>query len=58
VDWERAGGSSEGYVPDLGESELDSPHLSLILQAISANLLELVAQSLLLEGPLRVLRCL
>ena len=52
--------SSEGkwYVPDLGKSKLDSPHLSLILQAISADLLELVAQSLLLEGPLRVLRCL
>lgn len=48
----------KGYVPDLGKSKLDSPHLSLILQAISANLLELVAQSLLLEGPLRVLRCL
>ena len=45
-------------IPDLSKSKLDSPHLSLILQAISANLLELVAQSLLLEGPLRVLRCL
>jgi hypothetical protein len=41
-DPERGSGNfgGSGNLPDLGQSELDSPHLSLIFQAIFADDLE------------------
>ena len=46
-----------GSLSELGESELDSPDFSLVLEAVSTDNLELAGESILVERLLGGLRC-
>ena len=46
-----------GSLPELGEQEVHSPYLSLALEAVLADQLQLVVDSFLLEGSSRGFKC-